>query len=68
FQRFYRSQKTEQAEGVGLGLYLAREIVRSQNGYVKVSTHGDGEITFSVFLRREEVEEKSYDKNFTGGR
>lgn len=24
--------------------------------------------TFSVFLRREEVKEKSYDKNFTGGR
>lgn len=68
FQRFYRSQKTEQAEGVGLGLYLAREVVRSQNGYVKVSSHRDGEITFSVFLRREEVEEKNYDKNLTGGR
>lgn len=50
FQRFYRSGKANEEEGVGLGLYLAREIVRAQGGYMKV-TSGE-EVVFSVFLPR----------------
>lgn len=30
FQRFYRSEKVREEEGVGIGLYLAREILRKQ--------------------------------------
>ena len=52
FARFYRSPLVSDSEGVGLGLYLAREIVSKQGGYIKVSSKlGDGS-TFSIFLPR----------------
>lgn len=50
FKRFYRSPSVQQKDGVGIGLYLAREIVQKQGGYIKLSsTLGEGS-TFSVFL------------------
>ncbi|HJB36410.1 MAG TPA: HAMP domain-containing histidine kinase, partial [Candidatus Blautia merdipullorum] len=59
FQRFYRSRDVFSEEGVGLGLYLAREIVRSQGGYIKVSSKkGEGSV-FSVFLPSEKRENVS---------
>ncbi len=43
FERFYRSEKVLQKEGVGLGLYLAREILQRENGYIEVrSVEGNG--------------------------
>lgn len=51
FGRFYKSEQTQQEEGVGLGLYLAREIISGQGGYIKVASRiGEGAM-FSVFLR-----------------
>ena len=38
FNRFYRGTLTHSAEGLGLGLYLAREILSLQGGYIKVSS------------------------------
>lgn len=59
FQRFYRSRDVLSEEGVGLGLYLAREIVRSQGGYIKVSSKkGEGSV-FSVLLPSEKRENVS---------
>ncbi|POZ56466.1 HAMP domain-containing sensor histidine kinase [Lysinibacillus sp. FSL M8-0337] len=50
FSRFYRSQEVTDKEGVGLGLYLAREIITAQGGYIKVKSRmGTGSV-FSVFL------------------
>ncbi|TKI47281.1 HAMP domain-containing histidine kinase [Lysinibacillus sphaericus] len=50
FSRFYRSQEVTDKEGVGLGLYLAREIITAQGGYIKVKSRlGVGSV-FSVFL------------------
>ena len=50
FARFYRGEASREQEGVGVGLYLARQIVSGEGGYVKVaSTPGKGS-TFSVFL------------------
>ncbi|MGG3839185.1 HAMP domain-containing sensor histidine kinase [Paenibacillus thiaminolyticus] len=50
FQRFYRCKKAAEYEGVGIGLYLAREIITSQGGYIRAaSTPGEGTV-FSVFL------------------
>ena len=52
FKRFYREKEVHDVEGIGIGLYLAREIVTMQGGYIKVtSTVGHGS-TFSVFLPR----------------
>ena len=54
FQRFYRSKETAQTKGVGIGLYLAREIAERQNGYLKVkSQHGKGS-TFSFYMIKNE--------------
>lgn len=50
FRRFYREADVHEEEGVGIGLYLAREIVTLQGGYIQVSSEvGKGSV-FSVFL------------------
>lgn len=50
FARFYRSPGVQNEKGVGLGLYLAREILHREGGYIKVaSVPGEGSV-FSVFL------------------
>lgn len=52
FGRFYRAPGAYQAEGVGIGLYLTRQIAEKQGGYVKVeSAPGEGSM-FSLFLPR----------------
>lgn len=52
FGRFYRSPSVYQQEGLGLGLYLARQISQAQGGYIKVkSAPGQGS-TFFLFLPR----------------
>lgn len=52
FQRFYRSQQAADEKGVGIGLYLTREIIREQGGYVKVASRPGVGSVFSVFLPR----------------
>ena len=42
------------AEGVGIGLYLARQIAAGQGGYLKVSSRPGEGSTFSLFLPRAE--------------
>ena len=50
FSRFHRSPDVHDEEGVGIGLYLAREIISRENGYIKVSSApGEGSV-FSVYL------------------
>ena len=52
FERFYRGDMVSDKEGVGLGLYLAREILQKENGYIKVkSEHGKGS-EFIMYLWR----------------
>lgn len=52
FGRFYRAPGAWQAEGVGIGLYLTRQIAEKQGGYVKVeSKPGKGSV-FSLFFPR----------------
>ena len=52
FSRFYRSESTASEEGVGIGLYLARQIVSAENGYIKVTSEIGKGSTFSVFLSK----------------
>lgn len=52
FGRFYRAQEVQQEEGVGIGLYLAREILKKENGYIRVkSAVGEGS-EFILYLPR----------------
>lgn len=58
FTRFYRSESVGDQMGLGIGLYLAREVMRAQNGYIKLKSEaGDGSL-FQVFLLREEISQK----------
>lgn len=51
FTRFYRGKDSRAEEGIGVGLYLSREIVLKQGGYMKLKTSEKGNV-FSVVLRR----------------
>lgn len=52
FQRFYRGAEHQTEEGVGIGLYLTRQIAEGQGGYVKASTPREGGSVFSLYLPR----------------
>ena len=53
FKRFYREDDVHDVEGIGIGLYLAREIISMQGGYIKVMSEVGKGTTFSIFLPRE---------------
>ena len=52
FRRFYREEEVHDQPGVGIGLYLAREIISRQGGYIKVASEVGRGSAFSVFLPR----------------
>ena len=50
FKRFYREPEVHLEEGVGIGLYLAREIITKQKGFIEVRSNvGEGSV-FSIHL------------------
>lgn len=53
FQRFYRSPSVSGEKGLGIGLYLVREIIKKQAGYVKVKAEPGVGAEFCVYLRRD---------------
>lgn len=50
FKRFYRGREVQEQEGVGIGLYLAREILVGQGGYIKVASQKGKGSVFALFL------------------
>ncbi len=50
FQRFYREPEVHETEGLGIGLYLAREIISRQGGHIMVNSEVGKGATFAVFL------------------
>lgn len=52
FKRFYRSTSVHDMEGVGLGLFLAREIITKQEGYIQVKSEFKKGSEFLVYLNR----------------
>ena len=52
FGRFYRGRQVREQEGLGIGLYLAREIAQKQGGYLKLSSRPGQGSTFSLYLQR----------------
>ena len=53
FGRFYRASGAWQTEGVGIGLYLTRQIAEKQGGYVKVESMPGMGSTFLLYIPRE---------------
>lgn len=52
FKRFYRGKNVSKAEGVGIGLYLSRQIVEEQSGYIKVVSQAGQGSCFKIYLPR----------------
>lgn len=53
FKRFYREEEVHDIDGIGIGLYLTREIITMQGGYIRVLSEVGKGSTFSVFLPHE---------------
>ena len=49
FGRFYRGQNVRKQNGVGIGLYLSRQIIEGQSGYITAESNGKGAV-FKIFL------------------
>ena len=53
FGRFFRSSEVQQDDGVGIGLYLTREILSKEDGYIKVISNDKREGgEFVLYLRK----------------
>lgn len=50
FRRFYREADVHDRPGVGIGLYLTREIIMQQGGYIKVVSEPRKGSAFSIML------------------
>ena len=52
FGRFYRGQNVREQNGVGIGLYLCRQIIEGQGGYITAESTVDQGSVFKIFLPR----------------
>lgn len=52
FGRFYRTMEVSGEEGVGIGLYLARQILQMEGGYIKVASEAGKGAKFTLYLQR----------------
>ena len=50
FKRFYRSRKSQDTQGVGLGLSLAKSIIEGQDGLLSVHSVPHTETTFTLLF------------------
>ena len=50
FKRFYRAKAVHDIDGIGIGLFLAREIITLQGGYILVASNVGCGSAFSVLL------------------
>ena len=51
FGRFYRGRNVAEQSGVGIGLYLSRQIIEEQGGYITAESSGSGAV-FKIYLQR----------------
>lgn len=55
FERFYRSKAVSSEPGFGIGLYLVREVLSKQGGFVKIKSQIGKGCTVQLYLSRYEV-------------
>ncbi|MRN27163.1 ATP-binding protein, partial [Romboutsia ilealis] len=49
-KRFFREGKANRTEGVGIGLYLTREIITKQEGYLKIQSREGAGTKVAVYI------------------
>lgn len=49
-KRFFREEKAAKTEGIGIGLYLTREILQKENGYLKIGPGERAGTAVSIYL------------------
>ena len=59
FERFYRSKSVSNEPGFGIGLYLVREVLSKQGGYVKIQSEIDKGTTVQLYLSRYGISEEN---------
>lgn len=52
FHRFYRSPRVQGEDGLGLGLYLTREILTQEGGFIKAAAGREGGSIFQIYLSK----------------
>lgn len=55
FERFYRSKAVSNEPGFGIGLYLVREVLSKQGGYVKIKSRIGKGSAVQLYLSRKEM-------------
>ncbi|UKI15425.1 MAG: HAMP domain-containing histidine kinase [Ruminococcus sp.] len=69
FARFYRSKAVQEQEGVGIGLYLARQIISGEGGYIKIaSVPGKGSTFFHISAEITTILSKTVRFHFSAGK
>lgn len=53
FGRFYRGSNVSGEEGTGIGLYISRQIIERQGGYIRVYSKASKGSRFQIFLPKE---------------
>lgn len=52
FERFYRSEQVKEQPGFGIGLYLVREVLSKQGGYLKLTSKLGKGTVIAMYLSR----------------
>ena len=65
FERFYQAHGTTKASGMGLGLYISRQIVELHGGRIRAEFPSDGGTRFVVWLPAVDVDDEPADDALT---
>lgn len=60
FKRFYREPEIHEQRGIGIGLYLTRQILELQNGYIEVHSEPGQGSEFCLYLPNDSMQSRDH--------